>query len=221
MYTPIKDLSDEKFWKLMKAIFHYQENWEEKKLDDDLKMAFLFFKNQFDIDNQKYESICKKRQEQGKKWGLAKATKSYQKLPKSSKSSLKDKEKEKDKDKEKDINKISKDIVQSTEIEKVDKRVIEIDIIIETLKELNWWIIDDTVKQQRIMWKNIKNKIEKIHWFNGDYYWFIRALYEYSDEYRKQYFRSCEKFYYNIAWIIAWIKSKKQQEQKSDIINII
>jgi len=96
MYKPIKDLSDEKFWKLMKAIFEYQENWIENNLDDDLKMAFLFFKNQFDIDNEKYEAICDKRREQGKKWGLAKASKSYQVLPKPSKSSLKDKDKDKD-----------------------------------------------------------------------------------------------------------------------------
>jgi len=106
MYQPIKYLPDEKFWKLMKAIFEYQENWNELKLDMDLKIAFWFFKNQFDIDNNKYLEICKKRQEQGKKWGLAKASKSYQTLANSSKSyqtlanssksSLKDKDKDKD-----------------------------------------------------------------------------------------------------------------------------
>jgi len=30
----------------MKAIFHYQESFEIPKLDNDIQMAFLFFKNQ-------------------------------------------------------------------------------------------------------------------------------------------------------------------------------
>jgi len=68
MYEPIKDLSDEKFGKLMKAIFEYQKNWNIVELKDETQMAFMFFKNQFDIDNQKYEEICKRRQEVWKLW---------------------------------------------------------------------------------------------------------------------------------------------------------
>jgi hypothetical protein len=67
MYEPIKNLSDEKFGKLMKAIFEYQQNLIIPKLENDIQMAFLFFKNQFDLDNAKYTEICNKRQELGKK----------------------------------------------------------------------------------------------------------------------------------------------------------
>ena len=105
----------------------------------------------------------------------------------------------------------NKEIILSKESEqssKTDNRILEIDLIIEALKEINWWIIDDKVKQQRIYWKHIKNKMDKIVWFNWDYVWFIKYAYENSDEYRKQYFRSAEKFYYNIAWIISWIKTQ-------------
>lgn len=72
MYQPIKDLSDEKFGKLMKAIFEYQKDWSITELKDETQMAFMFFKNQFDIDNQKYEEICKRRQEVWKLWGRPK-----------------------------------------------------------------------------------------------------------------------------------------------------
>ena len=123
---------------------------------------------------------------------------------------------DKNKKNDKNINLIDKSIKeQSSEIMKEDKRIIEIDLIIETLKELNWWIIDDKVKQQRIFWKNIKNKFDKLQWFNGDYVWFIKILYQNSDEYRRQQFRSAEKFYYNIAGIIAGVKTQIQTKTKT------
>lgn len=95
---------------------------------------------------------------------------------------------------------------QSSEIVKVDKRDLDIDLIIEALKECNMWIIDDTVKKQRQYWKLIKDKLLKIRWFDWRYVDFINMLYDKSDEYRRNHFRSAEKFYYNLANIVAWIK---------------
>lgn len=116
--------------------------------------------------------------------------------------------KDKKNKKEKNNSIIDESIIEpSSEVIKTDKRDLDIDLIIETLKDVNWWIIDDKVKQQRVYWKNIKSKLNKLHWFNWDYSWFIRYCYENSDEYRKQHFKSAEKFYYNIAWIISWIKA--------------
>lgn len=108
---------------------------------------------------------------------------------------------------------ISKDILeQSSEIVKVDKRDLTIDIIVETLKEINMWVIDDTVKKQRQYWKLLRDKMKDIKWFNWDYVWFIKYAYDNSDEYRKNHFRSLEKFYYNLANIIAWLKIQNEKK---------
>lgn len=67
MYQPVANLPNASFGKLMKAIFEYQISGTEIELEDDLKMAFLFFKNQFSLDKQKYEKIVETRREIGKK----------------------------------------------------------------------------------------------------------------------------------------------------------
>src|ERR1035437_8530033 len=64
----LDELSDEQAGRLFKAIKDYQ-NGIEPDLDFSLKMAFHQFKNQFIRDDEKYESICKKNQENiGKRW---------------------------------------------------------------------------------------------------------------------------------------------------------
>lgn len=118
-YRPISRLSDEQLGRLFRAIFKYQlgevvsEVVSEVVLkndvlvDDDIKMAFEFFKNQFDIDECKYHSKVIKNQENASKGGA----------PKGNKNAIKDKtteqlknnrnnrtvEKQPYKDKDKDI----------------------------------------------------------------------------------------------------------------------
>ncbi len=101
-----------------------------------------------------------------------------------------------------------KEVIISTEITKTSFWNEEINIIIESLKTCNMWIIDDTIKKQRQYWKLIKWKLDDIKWFNWNYWEFITKIYDLSNEYQKQYFKSAEKFYYNIAWIVAWIKTQ-------------
>ena len=114
-------------------------------------------------------------------------------------------------------NTISKEIQQSWEEildpPKEDKRDIDIDIIVETIKELNLWIVDDTLLKQRQYWKLIKSKMNKIKWFKWNYKEFIIMLYQNSDEYRKNHFRSLEKFYREMANIITWIKIQAEKKQ--------
>lgn len=105
---------------------------------------------------------------------------------------------------------LSKDNEQSSLV-KVDNRVLEIDLIIDSLKECNMWIIDDTVKKQRQYGKLIKDKMDKIKWFNWDYSVFIKYAYQNSDEYRKNHFRSAEQFYFNLTNIIAWLKIQAEK----------
>ena len=60
-YTPIEHLSKEKKGDLLDALFRYQINGSAEVEDPDVKMAFAFFKNQFDIDQRKYEETCRRR----------------------------------------------------------------------------------------------------------------------------------------------------------------
>lgn len=61
LYEPIKDFTREQKGELLEAIFEYQISGEiTEGLTPIVNMAFLFFKNQFDIDNEKYEERCEK-----------------------------------------------------------------------------------------------------------------------------------------------------------------
>lgn len=197
----IETLNNEDAGKLLKAIFS-----DNNKLEWILWVYFNILK--VDLDN-----LEKSAMNWGKWWRPKKEkTTGYEKEkpPVMKSNNLKEKEivKVKENIKEVIINNNTTDVV------KKDNRDIEIDLIIETLKNCNWWILDDTIKKQRQYWKLIKDKILKIQWFNWDYVWFVSMLYEKSNTYQKQYFKSAEKFYYNIAWIIAWIRTIMQTENE-------
>lgn len=82
----IKLLSDDQSGKLFKAIFRYVDDGEAPELDEVSTVVFMAIKNYLDRDRDKYEAVCQKRAEYGRKGGEAKATKSKQKLPKATKS---------------------------------------------------------------------------------------------------------------------------------------
>ena len=65
-YEPIKYLSDEQLGRLLRAIFNYSSTGEITE-DKEIMIAFMFIKNQIDLDTKKYEDIKKKRSEAGKK----------------------------------------------------------------------------------------------------------------------------------------------------------
>lgn len=52
-YKPISRLSDKQLGRLFRAIFMYHLG-EVVSVEEDIEMAFEFFKNQFDIDESKY-----------------------------------------------------------------------------------------------------------------------------------------------------------------------
>lgn len=67
-YAPISKMSNEQLGRLFRAIFEYQINGRED-VDDDLQMAFGFFKNQFWIDEQKYQiKVEKLKDNANKRW---------------------------------------------------------------------------------------------------------------------------------------------------------
>ena len=74
-YKPIKILSNEDKGKLFKAIFEYQTqdfDGSEQVIEPGIQMAFEFFKNQFELDNKKWEKTVKARSANGKKGGRPK-----------------------------------------------------------------------------------------------------------------------------------------------------
>ena len=68
-YEPIKALKNEQLGKLLRAIFNYTINGEITQ-DSEIMVAFMFIKNQIDLDAKKWETEKNKRSEAGKK-GMA------------------------------------------------------------------------------------------------------------------------------------------------------
>jgi hypothetical protein len=68
-YDPIKSLKNEQLGKLFRSIFNYTINGEITQ-DSEILIAFMFIKNQLDIDSKKWEQEKQKRSEAGKK-GMA------------------------------------------------------------------------------------------------------------------------------------------------------
>ena len=76
-YKPIKNLSDEDKGKLFKAIFEYQtQDFDgiEQVMEPQIEMAFEFYKNQFELDNKKWEKKVAAQKANGKKGGRPKKT---------------------------------------------------------------------------------------------------------------------------------------------------
>lgn len=68
-YEPIKHLSNEHKGLLLDAIFQYQIDRTEIGSDSPIYMPFLFFKNQFRLDEVKYLATCKKNKDNGSMGG--------------------------------------------------------------------------------------------------------------------------------------------------------
>lgn len=67
-YKPISLLSDKQLGRLFRAIFSYNLG-EIVEVEDDIRMAFEFFKNQFEIDESKYQAKINRDIENGRKGG--------------------------------------------------------------------------------------------------------------------------------------------------------
>lgn len=179
-YEPLKILSDEQLGKLFRAIFEYQINNVED-VNPDIKMAFEFFKNQFRLDNDKYEKIIERNRENGKKGGRPKQTQENLKNPvglKEPKKADKDKEKdkEKDKDNKKEINKEKR--FKKPTLEEVKEYCNERNNNVDAERFINfyeskgWKVGNQSMKDWKACvrtWEK-NNKQEKVpDWFNKDF----------------------------------------------------
>lgn len=61
-------LNDEQIWILFRAMKEYNESLSYNISDKIVEIAFLSFKNQFDRDIEKYDSIVKRNRDNGSKW---------------------------------------------------------------------------------------------------------------------------------------------------------
>ena len=75
-----RHMTPEQFGRLMFALFEI-ENGGDPDVDDDIIMAFEFMALQKRIDRKKYEAICEKNRENGKKGGRPKKTEENPKEP--------------------------------------------------------------------------------------------------------------------------------------------
>ncbi len=67
-YKPISTLSDKQLGRLFRAIFRYNLG-EAVNVEEDIRMAFEFFKNQFEIDENKYQAKIKRDIDNGRRGG--------------------------------------------------------------------------------------------------------------------------------------------------------
>ena len=70
-YEVVKQLSNEQFGKLYRALFELALG-NEIEIDDDIKIPFGFIKNQMIVDKSKYDNKCLKNKENGKLGGRPK-----------------------------------------------------------------------------------------------------------------------------------------------------
>jgi hypothetical protein len=101
-YDPIKHLNNEHLGRLFRAIFEYQINGNEPLSTDIIYMPFLFFKNQFSLDQTKYSEKCERNSLNAKKRWDANVSDRMQ-------TDANDADKDKDKDKENDKDNIQKE----------------------------------------------------------------------------------------------------------------
>lgn len=71
-YAPVHHLKDDELGLLFRALFDYQNGLEIKELSPQVGMAFAFFKNQFDLDEQKYQTVLERNKSNGSKGGRPK-----------------------------------------------------------------------------------------------------------------------------------------------------
>lgn len=80
IWPAIQKLDMEQRGKLFTAIMKHALNEEPEKLDILTDVIFTFIASQMDRAAEKYQDVCRRRAEYGRKGGLAKASKSKQKL---------------------------------------------------------------------------------------------------------------------------------------------
>ena len=168
-YGSIKHLTDENLGKLFRAMFEYH-NDRVLKLEPEIQMALNFIKNQFELDQRKWEKKVAAQMANGKKGGRPKSsgaidsveekpnqTHGYFKNPTKPKKAEKGKEKGKEKEKEKvniDIKMATPRKLAKHEINNIENK--------ENLIEVWETIFSDTWKQDSKIREMYENKLAEL-----------------------------------------------------------
>ena len=170
-YGSIKHLTDENLGKLFRAMFEYH-NDRVLKLEPEIQMALNFIKNQFELDQRKWEKKVAAQMANGKKGGRPKSsgaidsveekpnqTHGYFKNPTKPKKAEKEKEKGKEKEKEKE--KVNIDIKMATPRKLAKNEINNIENK-ENLIEVWETIFSDTWKQDSKIREMYENKLAEL-----------------------------------------------------------
>lgn len=142
LYEPISELTTHDKGLLLEALFLYQRSGETKEdLPPLVLMAFKFFKNQFDIDQKKYEAKCLKNKDSANKRWNANASDGMQT---NTNDADKDKVKEKDNDNVKDNEHYLRD---SSTFQESTLRTLHIDLK-EYLRHLDIFCIPNDMSRE-------------------------------------------------------------------------
>lgn len=79
-YPAIEHLSDAQLGRLFRSIFEYHRNGSDCE-DSEIKMAFMFFKNQFRLDEEKYQKVIDRNRKNGLSGGRPKDNEETQTNP--------------------------------------------------------------------------------------------------------------------------------------------
>ena len=166
-YEPIKELSDKQLGRIFRALFDYHVTGN-RQVDDDIRMAFLFFKNQMDIDRKRYIEMCDKRKQAAVRGGAPKGNSNARKktsesdndnknnqinqmVEKTTKTTLYDNDHDNDNDNDNDLKKVLSDD---------NTKEIEIILPFDELSFENVWELYEKKgnrKTSKKRWANLKN----------------------------------------------------------------
>ena len=166
-YGSIKHLTDENLGKLFRAMFEYH-NDRVLKLEPEIQMALNFIKNQFELDQRKWEKKVAAQMANGKKGGRPKssgAIDSVEEKPNQThgyfKNPTKPKKAEKGKEKEKEKEKVNIDIKMATPRKLAKHEIYNIENK-ENLIEVWETIFSDTWKQDSKIREMYENKLAEL-----------------------------------------------------------
>ena len=165
-YGSIKHLTDENLGKLFRAMFEYH-NDRVLKLEPEIQMALNFIKNQFELDQRKWEKKVAAQMANGKKGGRPKssgAIDSVEEKPNQThgyfKNPTKPKKAEKEKEKGKEKEKVNIDIKMATPRKLAKNEINNIENK-ENLIKVWKTIFSDTWKQDSKIKEMYENKLSE------------------------------------------------------------
>lgn len=157
-YAPIKHLKDDELGMLFRTLFDYQNGLQIENLPPQIGMAFAFFKNQFDLDEQKYQITVDRNKSNGSKGGRPKKEET-QANPENPVGFLEPKKAEKEKEKEKEIEKDKRKRFSPPTLQEVSNYCKERNNSVSASKFLDYYSVSEWKDKDGKAVKNWKQKL--------------------------------------------------------------